>query len=205
MEVLSRCWPVPAVLQRRIPGKIRARSAGAIRQQQILAHVVDGGHVIVMLADVRGLHRERIAELALQAEVPLIGDRGPVVRIGGMQPHARRSRRPAPELTFCDRACRRSSPERREALVESDLVRWEWRPDCSSRPTAPTRSTFHGALVARRLYSPVPSWKLEREKAARITVFSIDAVSQRPDEAGNWRCRCTGCTARGCCHSAPRA
>src|SRR5579872_4756453 len=39
-------------------------------------------------------------------------------------------------------------------------------------PHVPTRSTFHGALVGRRLYSPVPSWKLEREKAARITVLS---------------------------------
>src|SRR5215470_2370755 len=39
-------------------------------------------------------------------------------------------------------------------------------------PHWPTRSTFHGALVARRLNSPVPSWKLERENAARITVLS---------------------------------
>src|ERR1700726_2489842 len=33
-------------------------------------------------------------------------------------------------------------------------------------PHWPTRSVFHGALVASRLYSPVPSQKLEREKAA---------------------------------------
>ena len=39
-------------------------------------------------------------------------------------------------------------------------------------PHVPTRSTFQGALVARRLYSPVPSWKLERENAARTTVLS---------------------------------
>ena len=31
-------------------------------------------------------------------------------------------------------------------------------------PHWPTKSTFHGALVARRLNSPVPSWKLEREE-----------------------------------------
>src|SRR5229473_6568852 len=35
----------------------------------------------------------------------------------------------------------------------------------------PTRSTFQGALVARRLNSPVPSWKLERLNAARTTVL----------------------------------
>src|SRR5260370_21073638 len=34
-----------------------------------------------------------------------------------------------------------------------------------------TRSIFQGALVARRLYSPVPSWKLDRLNAARITVL----------------------------------
>src|SRR5689334_17013914 len=39
-------------------------------------------------------------------------------------------------------------------------------------PHCPTKSTFQGALVASRLYSPVPSWKLVRENAARTTVFS---------------------------------
>src|SRR5215471_9251693 len=45
-------------------------------------------------------------------------------------------------------------------------------PLASAAPHVPTRSTFQGALVASRLNSPVPSWKLDREKAARITVFS---------------------------------
>src|ERR1035438_3292209 len=31
----------------------------------------------------------------------------------------------------------------------------------------PTRSVFQGALVASRLYSPVPSWKLDLLKAER--------------------------------------
>src|SRR5579872_7053468 len=44
----------------------------------------------------------------------------------------------------------------------------------------PTRSTFHGAFVASRLYSPVPSWKLERENAARNTVLSPHGVHARP-------------------------
>src|SRR5271165_2333810 len=35
----------------------------------------------------------------------------------------------------------------------------------------PTKSVFQGALVAKRLYSPVPSAKLDRLKAARTTVF----------------------------------
>src|SRR6516225_7399131 len=39
-------------------------------------------------------------------------------------------------------------------------------------PHWPTRSVFHGALVASRLNSPVPSWNLDRENAARTTVFS---------------------------------
>src|SRR5579862_6725319 len=42
------------------------------------------------------------------------------------------------------------------------------------------RSIFHGALVARRLYSPVPSWKLVREKAARITVLLPHGVHAMP-------------------------
>src|SRR5260370_8934316 len=48
-------------------------------------------------------------------------------------------------------------------------------------PHWPTRSTFHGALVARRLNSPVPSWKLERENAARTTVLSstLQAMPRR--------------------------
>src|SRR5215471_5453395 len=46
-------------------------------------------------------------------------------------------------------------------------------------PHCPTRSTFQGALVARRLNSPVPSWKLEREKAARMTVL-LSALQAMP-------------------------
>src|SRR5260370_38806644 len=41
----------------------------------------------------------------------------------------------------------------------------------ASLPNWPTKSTLHGALVARRLNSPVTSWIMERMNAARTTVF----------------------------------
>src|ERR1019366_10822622 len=42
------------------------------------------------------------------------------------------------------------------------------------------RSIFHGALVARPLYSPVPSWKLERENPAGINVLLPHGVQASP-------------------------
>src|SRR6266568_1361931 len=43
-----------------------------------------------------------------------------------------------------------------------------------------TKSMFQGAFVARRLYSPVPSWKLDRLNAARITVLPPQGFHARP-------------------------
>src|ERR1700676_755150 len=45
----------------------------------------------------------------------------------------------------------------------------------------PTKSVFQGALVASRLYSPVPSWKLDLLKAERNTSpFAKPLVGAHP-------------------------
>src|SRR5215467_3618273 len=75
------------------------------------------------------------------------------------------------EVTF---ATVQAAPEAPNAAKPWSRVIWfvGMLPFVPTPPHCPTRSVFHGALVASRLNSPVPSWKLDRENAARTTVFS---------------------------------
>ena len=76
--------------------------------------------MVGVLAHIARLHREAVGDLALQGDVPAVGNRRAVVRVGGMQPDAGKA------------GCRRGSyvgnraaaggAERSEALIERHLA-----------------------------------------------------------------------------------
>ena len=73
-----------------------------------------------MLADISALQRQRAGELPLNRQVPLVGDRRPVIRIGRMKPHSGEAGGGRRRDTL--HRAPGGGAESAEALVERDLV-----------------------------------------------------------------------------------
>src|SRR5437763_1101000 len=93
-----------------------------------------------MLSDIAGLYSQRIRKLPLDGEVPLVGNRGPIVRIGRVQAHAGKARR-GRRSHILDRASAGGAQRTPKFAVSGELMRqssWTNAPIALLRcPTVP--------------------------------------------------------------------
>src|SRR5215472_2040906 len=77
--------------------------------------------MVRVLPDIGRLGRKRVSGLPLDTEIPLIGNRRAIVRIGGMNAHPRETGGRGGS-NVRDGTSRTRSAERGEALIEGDLA-----------------------------------------------------------------------------------